>query len=185
MIPPPVATLLAQAASPSAGEVDACGAADKASSLCRAIYRATGNQFLASTADTVIVKAAKLLLILALALVVNRLIARSIKRFVRSVKGEKGSAWAATSAMANASAAGVRLWNDRPHTEVAEDVVARRLGCASTTAAARETPVHKEPLRRRTCPSAAALALERPMADARGDWRPNAPRGPGPRQGNG
>ena len=90
MISPPVATLLAQAASPSAGEVDACGAADKASSLCRAIYRATGNQFLASTADTVIVKPAKVLLILALALVVNRLIARSIKRFVRSVKGEKG-----------------------------------------------------------------------------------------------
>jgi small-conductance mechanosensitive channel len=86
---PPVANLLAQAATPSAGETDACGPVEEASSLCRAIYRATGNKFVASTADIVIVKPAKVLLILALAYVVNRLIARSIKRFVRSVRGEK------------------------------------------------------------------------------------------------
>lgn len=88
-MPPPVATLLAQAAAPVAGETDACGPVEEASSLCQAIYRATGNRFLASTADTLIVKPAKVLLILALAYVVNRLIARSINRFVRSVRGEK------------------------------------------------------------------------------------------------
>ena len=86
---PPGAILLAQAATPSAGEIAACGPAEEASSVCRAIYRVTGNQFFASTADTVIVKPAKVVLILALAYVANRLIGRSIKRFVRSVKGEK------------------------------------------------------------------------------------------------
>lgn len=86
---PLVATFLAQAPTPSAREIAACGPAERASSLCRAIYRATGNQLLASTADTIIVKPAKVLLILALAYVVNRLIARSIRRFVRSVRGEK------------------------------------------------------------------------------------------------
>ena len=75
-MPPPVATLLAQAAAPIAGETDACGPVEEASSLCQAIYRATGNRFLASTADTLIVKPAKVLLILALDDVVNRLIAR-------------------------------------------------------------------------------------------------------------
>ena len=84
----PVALLLAQA-TPSPGEVAACGPAEEASSVCRAIYRLTSNEFLASTADTVIVKPAKVVLILALAYVVNRLIARSIKRFVRSVRGER------------------------------------------------------------------------------------------------
>ena len=86
---PTGAHLLAQAATPSAGEMAACGPVEEASSVCRAIYRLTGNEFVASTADTVIVKPAKVLLILALAYVVNRLIARSIKRFVRSVSGEK------------------------------------------------------------------------------------------------
>lgn len=85
----PVEILLAQAATPITAETDACGSAEDASSLCLAIYRATGNKFFASIADTVIVKPAKVLLILALAYVVNRLIARSIKRFVRSVSGEK------------------------------------------------------------------------------------------------
>lgn len=85
----PVAILLAQAATPVAAETDACGPAEDASSLCLAIYRATGNKLLASTADTVIVKPAKVLLILLLAYVVTRLIARSIRRFVRSVSGEK------------------------------------------------------------------------------------------------
>lgn len=86
---PHATTLLAQAGAPGDAEITACGRADEASSLCRAIYRVTGNQFLASTADTVIVKPAKVLLILALAYVANRLIGRSIRRFVRSVSGEK------------------------------------------------------------------------------------------------
>lgn len=83
MTPPSVATLLAQAAPPSSGEIAACGPADRASALCRAIYRATGNEFFASAADTPMAKPAKVLLILALAFVVNRLMARAIRRFVR------------------------------------------------------------------------------------------------------
>jgi len=89
MTPPSVATLLAQAAPPSSGEIAACGPADRASALCRAIYRATGNEFFASAADTPMAKPAKVLLILALAFVVNRLTARAIRRFVRGVKDEK------------------------------------------------------------------------------------------------
>ena len=89
MLLAPGATLLAQAATPSAAEIAACGPPDEASSLCLAVYRSTGNQFLAATADTVIVKPAKVLLILLLAFVVNRLVGRAIKRFVRGLKGEK------------------------------------------------------------------------------------------------
>jgi small-conductance mechanosensitive channel len=81
MVAAPWAVLLAQAGS-TAGEISACGPADKASSLCLGIYRATGNDFLAGIADTVIVKPAKVLLILLLAFVATRLIGRAIKRFV-------------------------------------------------------------------------------------------------------
>ena len=82
------AVLLAQTAGPTAGEIAACGPADEASSLCRALYRATGNEFLASIADTVLVKPAKVVLILVLAVVIKRLISRAIDRFVRSA-GER------------------------------------------------------------------------------------------------
>jgi small conductance mechanosensitive channel len=82
------AALLAQGG-PSPAEVVACGPADRSSALCRAVYRATGNEFLASAADTIIVKPAKVLLIVALAIVVNHLVGRAIKRFVRGMTGER------------------------------------------------------------------------------------------------
>ena len=81
MFAAPGAVLLAQAGG-GADEIAACGPADEASSLCLAIYRATGNDFVAGIADTVIVKPAKVLLIIVLAFVTTRLISRAIKRFV-------------------------------------------------------------------------------------------------------
>ena len=87
-MPLALAAVLTAQAAPTADEVAACGPADEASSLCLAIFRATGNEFLATTADTVIVKPAKVILILLLAFVVNHLIGRAIKRFVRGMTGE-------------------------------------------------------------------------------------------------
>ena len=81
-------TLLAQA-TPPPDEVAACGAPDEASSVCRAVFRATHNALMAGLADTLIVKPAKVILIIGLAYVVNRLIGRAVRRFVRGVKGER------------------------------------------------------------------------------------------------
>jgi small-conductance mechanosensitive channel len=89
MLAPPVTAVLAQAGGRVAGEVSACGPADQSSAVCRGVFRATHNAFLAGVADTVIVKPAKVLLIVLLAVVVNRLMARAIRRFVNSMKGEK------------------------------------------------------------------------------------------------
>ena len=80
MFSAPGAVLLAQAG--TAKEIAACGPADEASSLCLAVYRATANDFLAAVADTVVVKPAKVLLVIVLAFVATRLIGRGIKRFV-------------------------------------------------------------------------------------------------------
>ncbi|MGH9179662.1 MAG: mechanosensitive ion channel family protein, partial [Acidimicrobiales bacterium] len=80
--------VLAQAGTQTAEDTAACGPADEASSVCLAVFRATENRFLAVMADTLIVKPAKVLLILVLAYVVNRLIGRAVKRFVKGVKGE-------------------------------------------------------------------------------------------------
>jgi moderate conductance mechanosensitive channel len=85
---PPVALVLAQAATPS-GEEGACGAVEEASKLCVAVYRATGSDTVAALADTLVLKPAKVLLIVVLAFVVNRLIGRAIKRFVRTLRGER------------------------------------------------------------------------------------------------
>ena len=81
-------TLLAQATAP-ADEVAACGAPDDASSVCRAVFRATHNELVAGLADTFIVKPAKVVLIIGLAYVANRLIGRAVRRFVQGVKGER------------------------------------------------------------------------------------------------
>ena len=80
MFSAPGALLLAQAG--TAKEVAACGPTHEASSVCLAVYRATGNDFLAAVADTLIVKPAKVLFIIVLAFVATRLIGRGIKRFV-------------------------------------------------------------------------------------------------------
>ncbi len=81
--------MLAQAGGRPADEIAACGPADEASSVCTAIYRATHNEFLAGVADTIIVKPAKVLLIVVLAFVATRLLGRAIRRFVQGMSGEK------------------------------------------------------------------------------------------------
>jgi small conductance mechanosensitive channel len=89
MFAAPVTVMLAQAGGRPADEIAACGPADEASSVCLAIYRATHNEFLAAVADTVIVKPAKVLLIIFLAFVATRFIGRAIRRFVKGMSGEK------------------------------------------------------------------------------------------------
>ncbi|MCA1704292.1 MAG: mechanosensitive ion channel family protein [Actinobacteria bacterium] len=88
-MPLPLSAVLAAQAAATPAEVAACGSPDQASSLCLAIYRATGNEFLATTADTAIVKPAKILLIVVLAFTVSHLIGRAIRRFVRGMTGER------------------------------------------------------------------------------------------------
>ncbi|HSH61626.1 MAG TPA: mechanosensitive ion channel family protein [Acidimicrobiales bacterium] len=89
MFTAPVIAMLAQAGGRPADEIAACGPAEEASSVCLAVYRATHNELLAGVADTVIVKPAKILLILLLAFLATRLIGRVIRRFVQGMTGEK------------------------------------------------------------------------------------------------
>lgn len=70
-------------------EIEACGPAEEASAVCRLLFRWTDNELLASLSDTLIVKPAMVLLILLLAIVINRLLHRVIKRFVAGMKGER------------------------------------------------------------------------------------------------
>jgi small-conductance mechanosensitive channel len=88
MLAVPASTLLAHTAPLNSTEA-ACGPGEEASRLCLTIYRATGNSFLAGLSDTVIVTPAKVLLILVLAFVATRLVARAIRRFVAGMKGER------------------------------------------------------------------------------------------------
>lgn len=84
------ALLLAQTAEGTAAERAACGTPEESSSVCRAVLGATDNEFLASMAETVVVKPAKVVLVIGLAWVATRLIARAVARFVAGVKGEHG-----------------------------------------------------------------------------------------------
>ena len=70
-------------------EVAACGPAEDASSVCLAVFRATHNAALAGMSEAIVVTPFKLALIFALAFVVNRLVGRAIKHFVRGMKGER------------------------------------------------------------------------------------------------
>ena len=81
-------TVFAQA-TPQAAQENVCGPPDDASSVCTAIFRATNNDLVAGMADTLVVKPAKVVLILGLAYLTNRLIARGVARFVAGVKGER------------------------------------------------------------------------------------------------
>ena len=84
-----LATLpLAQTAEGIAAEQAACGTAEESSSVCRAVLGATDNEFLASMAETVVVKPARVVLIVGLAWLATRLIARAVSRFVAGVKGD-------------------------------------------------------------------------------------------------
>ena len=67
----------------------ACGPAEEASALCTALYRWTGNEVIARASDAVILKPAKVGLILVVALVVTRLARRALARFVAGLAGDR------------------------------------------------------------------------------------------------
>ena len=68
-------------AQPSASDVP-CGPVAEASSLCLSVYRTTGNAVLAQLSDTVVVRPAKIALILVVAYVVRRLLLRLLGRLI-------------------------------------------------------------------------------------------------------
>ena len=68
-------------AQPSASDVP-CGAVAEASALCLSVYRTTGNAVLADLSDTVVVRPAKIALILVVAYVVRRLLLRLLGRLI-------------------------------------------------------------------------------------------------------
>ncbi len=67
----------------------ACGAPDEASAICTALFRATGNDLVARAGDAVILRPAKVLLIVVVALIVTRLARRALARFVAGLAGER------------------------------------------------------------------------------------------------
>jgi len=70
---------------PSAELVDACGASP--GWACRRIYEATGNKTLAGAVDFVLGAPLRILLIIVIALVVNGMLRRAIRRFTNSIAG--------------------------------------------------------------------------------------------------
>lgn len=68
----------------TAAEADACG--DKASAACLFVYRRTHNDVVARTADWLIARPFKIVLIVVLGILVNRLLARAIGQFVEGVE---------------------------------------------------------------------------------------------------
>ena len=79
-------SLFAQAAPTAAptagGAVTACGPPAEAGSLCLSVYRTTGNSVLAQMSETLIVKPAKIALILAVAFLARRILVRLIGRLI-------------------------------------------------------------------------------------------------------
>ena len=77
-------SVLAQLAPTAATDpmVAACGDAAEASSLCRSVYRATGNAVLAQISDTLLVKPAKIALIFAVAFLARRILHRLLGRLI-------------------------------------------------------------------------------------------------------
>src|SRR3954463_8409174 len=69
------------------GLVAACGPAPDASRVCEAVYRATGNTFLAQGSETLIVTPARILMIVAIAFICQRIARRLIRRMVRGLQG--------------------------------------------------------------------------------------------------
>jgi moderate conductance mechanosensitive channel len=77
-------SVLAQVAPPAATDpiVAACGDPAEASSLCRSIYRSTGNAVLAQLSDTLLLKPAKIVFIFAVAFLARRLLNRVLRRLI-------------------------------------------------------------------------------------------------------
>lgn len=64
----------------SSPEVLACGPVETAGQLCQAVFRATGNRFLAASAEALVVRPFHILVIVLVALVVRGLLRRAIAR---------------------------------------------------------------------------------------------------------
>ena len=77
-------SVLAQVAPAAAADpmVTACGEAAEASSLCRSVYRSTGNAVLAQLSDTLLVRPAKIVFIFAVAFLARRLLHRLLGRII-------------------------------------------------------------------------------------------------------
>lgn len=67
----------------------ACGTPEQSSTICRALYDLTGNEALSRVSDLVIVRPAKVALIVLGALVLSRLARRGLARFVAGLAGER------------------------------------------------------------------------------------------------
>lgn len=82
--------ILSFALPPSSASVrEACGAAGQAGAICTSVYDLTSNAALARLADLLLARPARILLILVVAFVVNRLVRRAIRRLVASMTREK------------------------------------------------------------------------------------------------
>jgi len=81
-MPPVVPLTVAQTAA------SACGPPEEASAVCTALFRITGNDVVARAGDAVILRPAKVALIVLGAVVVTRLGRRALARFVAGLAGE-------------------------------------------------------------------------------------------------
>ena len=70
------------------GQETVCGPADRNSALCEWLLERTNNEFVARASDVILVRPAKVLLIVAAALVVAAVARRAIRRVVRGMQGE-------------------------------------------------------------------------------------------------
>jgi len=90
----PLAAMAAGAAQSPApqGVAAACGPVEHASAVCLAVFNATGNAAVARVAETVLVLPFRIALIVGVALVAQRLVRRTIRRFVHAMSGERARA---------------------------------------------------------------------------------------------
>src|SRR3954467_4300621 len=63
-----------------------CSAAGRSTAVCTAVYRLTGNTFLAQASDAFIVRPFRVLLIVTMALIANRVLRSVITRAVRGLR---------------------------------------------------------------------------------------------------
>src|SRR5687768_14061394 len=96
----PVLSVVIQVA-PSPELVDACGA--QPSWACRRIFESTGNKALAGFVDFVLGAPLRILLIVVVALVVNSLVRRAIRRFTDTISGAASSGGRLTTGNVRAS----------------------------------------------------------------------------------
>ena len=66
-----------------------CGVPEEANALCEWLLEQTGNEYVARASDVLVVRPARILLIIVLALIATRLLRRAIKRFVRGLQGDR------------------------------------------------------------------------------------------------